>query len=119
MTQEIPYTILIIEDEAMIAMMLEELLQALGHRVQAVASTLGEALEKIEDGGFTLAIADIYLAGEEVWPAAEKLDEAGVPIIFSSGGALAEIPPAFAGRPMLAKPYTMGTIAEIFSRIRA
>ncbi|MPT47433.1 MAG: response regulator [Sphingobium sp.] len=117
MSTETGRSILIVEDEAMIAMMLEEYLGALGHHVQGVASTLEEALDKVARGGFDLAILDIYLNGTEIWPVAEKLDEVGLPFILSSGGALSEIPAAFAARPMLAKPYTMGIIAEIIDSV--
>jgi len=99
----------------MIAMMLEEFLETLGHRVRGVAATLPEARDKVRDGGFDLAILDCHLGGEEVWPIAEMLDRADIPFILSSGAAMDDVPAPFADRPMLAKPYTIGTISEILA----
>ncbi len=99
----------------MIAMMLEEFLETLGHHVRGVASTVHEAQQKVRDGGFDLAILDCHLAGEEVWPVAAMLEDAAIPYILSSGGVAEEIPSAYAGRPMLAKPYTIGTISDILA----
>jgi len=99
----------------MIAMMLEEFLETLGHHVRGVATTLGEAQQKVRDGGFDLAILDCHLDGEEVWPVAAMLEEASIPYILSSGGVAEDIPSPYAGRPMLAKPYTIGTISDLLA----
>lgn len=108
-------SILIVEDEAIIAMMLEEFVEALGHDVRGVAATVEDACRIVRDGGFDLAILDCHLNGEDVWPAADVLDRSGIPFILSSGGSLSAIPEAYAARPMLAKPYTIGAISEILS----
>ena len=62
--------ILIVEDEPLIAMMLEDFLDSLGHRVQGTCDTVKCALEEVEKGGFDLAILDVNLKGESVWPGA-------------------------------------------------
>lgn len=99
----------------MIAMMLEEFVDTLGYHVRGVASTLDEAREMVKTGGFDLAILDCHLEGEEVWPVAQMLDERGIPYILSSGGSISEVPEPFAQRPMLSKPYTIGTISDILT----
>lgn len=99
----------------MIAMMLEEFIDTLGHHVRGVASTVDEACDMVRNGGFDLAILDCYLEGREVWPVAEMLDGAGIPFILSSGGSISDIPEPYAARPMLAKPYTIGTISDILA----
>ncbi len=96
----------------MIAMMLEEFIDTLGHHVRGVASSVEEACEMVREGGFDLAILDCYLEGNEVWPVADMLDHAGIPYILSSGGSISDIPSPYAARPMLAKPYTIGTISD-------
>jgi len=110
-------SILLVEDEAMIAMMLEEYVDTLGHHVHGVASTLSEARDMVEGGGFDLAILDCHLDGEEVWPIAELLEHRGIPYILSSGGSINEVPEAFANRPMLSKPYTIGTISDMLATV--
>ncbi|NUQ18346.1 MAG: response regulator, partial [Sphingomonas sp.] len=59
-----PRSILIVEDEPLIAMMLEDFLDSLGHKVQSTCETVECALEEVEKGGFDLAILDVNLKGE-------------------------------------------------------
>jgi CheY-like chemotaxis protein len=106
-------SILLVEDEAMIAMMLEEFVDTLGYHVRGVASTVEQAREMVNMGGFDLAILDCHLEGQEIWPVAELLDRKGIPYILSSGGSITDIPAPFDERPMLAKPYTIGTISDM------
>ena len=67
-------SILIVEDEPLIAMMLEDFLDSLGHKVRGTCETVEGALEEVEKGGFDLAILDVNLKGENVWPVATRLD---------------------------------------------
>ncbi|MCB2014031.1 MAG: response regulator [Sphingobium sp.] len=112
-TPPVRRSILLVEDEAMIAMMLEEFVDTLGHHVSGVATTVEDACRMVESGGFDLAILDCHLEGQEVWPVAEMLDRKGIPYILSSGGSITDVPAPFAQRPMLAKPYTIGTISDM------
>jgi len=105
-------TVLIIEDEAMIALMLEDSMLVLGHRVCAVAGTLEEARRQVANGGFDLAIVDCNLKGEYAWPVVDMLERANIPFILSSGGSLADMPSAYAKRPLLSKPYSMVAISD-------
>lgn len=111
-----PLSILIVEDEAMISMMLEEYLEALGHKVAANASSLDEARVIIEGTIPDLAILDCYLGSEEIWPVADILTERGVPVILSSGGSTSTLPERYASCPMLQKPYTIGALSDILER---
>ncbi|HEX5538011.1 MAG TPA: response regulator [Sphingobium sp.] len=106
-------SVLIVEDEAMIALMLEEFVGALGHRVHGVANTLEDACRIVRSGGFDLAILDCHLNGEEAWPVADMLEQSQIPYVLSSGGSSSDIPAPYAGRPLLAKPYTLGTISDV------
>src|SRR5690348_18244390 len=80
-------SILIVEDEPLIAMMLEDFLDSLGHKVQRTCETVECALEEVEKGGFDLAILDVNLKGENVWPVATKLREKKVPFVIEIGRA--------------------------------
>jgi CheY-like chemotaxis protein len=108
--------ILVVEDEPLIAMMLEDFLETLGHSIHASCDTVGDALAKAEEGGFDCAILDVNLKGEAVWPVAEKLQEKGVPFIIATGGHVEPPPAEFAQAPMLEKPYTIDRITPVLER---
>jgi CheY-like chemotaxis protein len=99
--------LLLVEDEAMVAMMIEEMLTELGCVVVEVAGTLARGLSLAQSGAETLdvAVLDINLGGDKVYPVAEMLAAGGVPFVFSTGYGLAGIAPAFACIPALAKPF--------------
>ena len=79
-------TILIVEDEPLIAMMLEDFLESLGHIVKASCDNVADALVAVGKNGFDIAILDVNLKGENVWPVATELRQRGVPFVLASGG---------------------------------
>ncbi|HVM37253.1 MAG TPA: response regulator [Sphingomicrobium sp.] len=103
-------SILIVEDEPLIAMMLEDFLESLGHSVAATCDSVGDALSEVEKGGFDLAILDVNLKGENVWPVASQLRERGLPFIIASGGHVDPPPAEFASVPLIEKPYTVDRV---------
>src|SRR5688500_18759129 len=87
-------SILIVEDEPLIAMMLEDFLAELGHEVVGTCDTVEQALDHVAKGGFDLAIVDVQLKdGERAWAVADRLAEAGTPFVIATGGHV-EPPPA-------------------------
>ena len=97
--------ILIVEDEAMIAFTLEELLMISGFDIAGVAGRLDTALEIIEEDVCDAAILDTNLAGVSSGPAALALTKRGIPFIVVSGySAAQQHDVAFAGAPRLQKP---------------
>ena len=102
--------ILIVEDESLIAMMLEDFLDSLGHTIAGTAETVADALMKVDEGGFDVAILDVHLKGEHAWPVADRLNEKGIPFILATGGHIEPPPAEHADVPVLAKPYTIDAI---------
>jgi CheY-like chemotaxis protein len=112
-----PKSILIVEDEPLIAMMLEDFLESLGHDVIATCDSVAAALGHVEAGGFDVAIIDVQLKdGERVWPVADRLAAADIPFIVATGGHIEPPPAAHAGAPVLAKPYTIDAIEPALDR---
>jgi CheY-like chemotaxis protein len=106
-----PKSILIVEDEPLIAMMLEDFLESLGHHVAGVCDDVAEALAWADRGGFDVAILDVQLKdGAPAWPVADRLAEKGIAFVLATGGHVSPAPPAHAAAPMLAKPYTIEAI---------
>jgi CheY-like chemotaxis protein len=104
-------SVLVIEDESLIAMMLEDFLDTLGHDVAGMAETVEQAIARIEQGGVDLAILDIHLrGGEACWPAADALSDRGIPFVLATGGYTEDPPARHAGAPVLAKPFTLASV---------
>jgi CheY-like chemotaxis protein len=112
-----PRSILIVEDEPLIAMMLEDFLETLGHTVIASCDDVDTALGHVEAGGFDIAILDVSLrGGRKVWPVADRLAEAGTPFVVATGGHIEPPPAQHAQVPVLAKPYTIDAIEPALDR---
>ena len=109
-------SILVVEDEPLIAMMLEDFLETLGHNIAASCDNLSDALDKAEMDGFDVAILDVNLKGESVWPVAEQLSQRGIPFVIASGGHVEPPPASFADAPLLEKPYTIDRIAPVLEQ---
>jgi CheY-like chemotaxis protein len=107
--------ILVVEDEPLIAMMLEDFLEALGYGLAGVADAVPPALELVSDGGFDAALLDVNLRnGEASWPVADALASAGVPFVIATGGTNDSVPARYADRPVLTKPYTLDGLRGAF-----
>lgn len=105
-------SILIVEDESLIAMMLEDFVDTLGHSVAGTAETVDEAMRHIEEGGFDLVILDVHLRGSACWPAADALADKGIPFLLATGGHTEPPPERHADAPVLAKPFTLAGVEK-------
>ncbi len=112
-------SILVVEDEAMIAMMLEDVLETLDYRLHATAATVEEACAIAREQSFDAAVLDCNLHGEKVWPVAEILIGRGIPFLFATGGTAADVPTALSAHPTVAKPFTIGSVERALQRILA
>ena len=106
-------SILIVEDEPLIAMMLEDFILSLGHEVRGPCESVGEALTALDGKPFDLAILDVNLKGESVWPVATALRERGIPFVLASGGHVEPPPSEFANVAMIEKPYTIDRVSPV------
>jgi CheY-like chemotaxis protein len=99
--------ILIVEDEPLVAMLIEDMLENLGIIVAGVARTLSQGLAMAGDETleFDGAVLDVNLGGEQVFPIAERLAARDAPFIFATAYGPAGIIKSFAHRPTLTKPY--------------
>ena len=110
--------ILIVEDEPLIAMMLEDFLDALNHEVVGTCDSVSSAMPKLADGRIDAAIIDINLrGGEKSWPIADALADAGIPFVLASGGSEDTIAESHRGRPLLTKPFTMDGVSKALAAL--
>jgi len=110
---------LVVEDEYLIAVLIEEYLDDLEHQVAAVAATLGEALEQARVGNFDAALLDLQLGGAASYGVADILTQRGIPFAFVTGRAEGDVQPAYAAVPMLCKPFRPDDFAAIIARLLA
>ena len=107
--------ILIVEDEPLIAMMLEDFILSLGHEVTDNCDSVSSALQAVGAGGFDLAILDVNLKGESVWPVATALRANKIPFVLASGGHVDPPPAEFADVALIEKPYTIDRVSPIIA----
>jgi CheY-like chemotaxis protein len=103
--------VLIVEDEAIIAMTAEDMLEQLGCVTAASVATFSEAMKAAEQGGFDVALLDINLNGTLSLPVADRLRDTGIPFVFTTGYGSAGTGPGHRAVPVVAKPYRTEAIA--------
>jgi len=105
--------VLVVEDEMMIAMLVEDMLAELGCAVVGPAHALDDALELARtEHGLDVAVLDVNLGGQPVFAVADALREKGVPAIFSTGYGDAGLREIDRGSQVLQKPFRAGDLAK-------
>lgn len=100
-------SVLLIEDEALIRMMIADMLFELGHSVAGEASELQSGLLLASAPGVDAAVLDIQLCDHSSVPIAEALQGNGIPFVFASGYGSDGVPEGFRNYPTLQKPFTI------------
>jgi CheY-like chemotaxis protein len=113
------HKVLIVEDETMIAIMLEDMLDELGYGVAGVAAKTPQALELIDAVQVDAAILDLNLAGQDSYDIAAALEERGIPFLFSTGYAALAVDERYRGRPFLQKPFRQEELQKALSGMLA
>jgi CheY-like chemotaxis protein len=111
--------ILVVEDEMLVAMLIEDILADLGCTVVGPAVRVAEALPMAESAALDCAFLDVNVAGERVFPVAAALAGRSVPFVFVSGYGEDALEAPFAGRPALRKPFPPSEIAAVLKRCLA
>lgn len=101
---ERPKRVLIVEDEALIALVIADALEEGGLEVADIAETLDEARVAADELDFDAAVIDVGLRGTQSYSAAELIVERGIPVIFLSGHDAGQAPAALSQVPHLLKP---------------
>lgn len=97
--------VLVVEDDAMISMMLQDLLVDMGCDVADSASRFQDAASKGEAGDFDVALLDVNLRGEHTFPIAEAMLQRRKPFVMTTGYATTILPESLRAAPLLQKPY--------------
>jgi CheY-like chemotaxis protein len=109
--------VLIVEDEVLVAMLLEELMERMGYEVVAVSSHLEEALELARTLAVDFAMLDINLNGKESFPVAEVLRGRGIPFIFATGYGDSALASDFADALVIEKPFNRAALRQALDKL--
>lgn len=108
--------ILVVDDEPLVAMLVEDLLCEAGAQVVGPAATLDVGFDLLRAGGLDGAVLDVNLDGVLVYPLAEALERAGVPFVFVTGYGRLGVDAAFADATVLHKPLNLASFADDVAR---
>lgn len=98
-------TVLVVEDEALIAMDLQALLEEAGYRVLGPANSTASAMQLLNGDDPDVALLDVNLGRSDVFGVANELAGRRTKVIFLTGHTAQKLPQAHQHRPLVAKPY--------------
>jgi|SRR5262245_7048234 CheY-like chemotaxis protein len=104
--------VLVLEDDALIAIDLASTLQSAGCAVLGPVQTQTAALDLIENEALDFALVDINLGRESAFGVADRLAARNIPFVFLTGHSRNMLPPDHADRPVISKPYDPARLIE-------
>lgn len=99
--------ILVVEDEMLVAMLVEDLLLSEGCEVVGPVASVAGALALVKKGGLDGAVLDVNLGSETVFPVADALAQADVPFVFVTGYGPSGLNDAHRDRVTIQKPFNI------------
>ena len=104
--------VIVVEDELMIRMLLQDMLDDLGHTLAGEAGRIDEALALARQAEFDIAILDVNLNGQPISPVVEVLVARGLPFVFATGYGQRGVPEPYRKTPTLQKPFQADALAR-------
>ncbi|MDB5456918.1 MAG: response regulator receiver protein [Caulobacter sp.] len=105
--------VLVVEDEALVSMLVEDMLGDLGCVVVGPAAELDEALRLATTADIDAALLDVNLGGRPIFPVADALRARGVPFAFASGYGEAGLSDDHRGAAVLQKPFREADLRRV------
>ena len=99
-------SILIVEDEGLVSMMIEDLVREMGAQRVEVCTDLDSAIEIARSADLDCAVLDLRLREGDSGPIADILADRGIPFVFSTAGLLEAVPERHRHRPVIGKPFS-------------
>ncbi len=109
--------IFVVEDEFLIRMLLEDMLTDLGYDLVGMAGRVDEAAEMAQTKDFDLAILDVNLDGQDVYPVADLIGKRGLPFMFVTGYGGRGLPDNYRNRPTLQKPFQLDELKRMLAQL--
>ncbi len=108
--------ILVVEDEALIALSIEQTLRDFGCTVVALAMHIDDALPIAQSGDVDAAMLDVNVGGREVFPVADVLIRRRIPVLFATGYGAEALRSDLRGRPIIRKPFQARELRQALER---
>jgi DNA-binding response OmpR family regulator len=105
--------VLVIEDEALVGMLLEDMLQDIGCEHVELVPRFAEGMQAAESRDYDLAVLDVNLDGMNSFPIAERLIERKIPLVFATGYGSVGMDPRYANVPTLQKPFFFADLERV------
>lgn len=112
-----PIRILLVEDEAMIALLVEDMVADFSGELVATAARLDDAVAQASEREFDLAILDLNLAGTFTYPVADVLRRRGIPFVFATGYGTSGLAPGYENEVTLQKPFVADELEKVIRKI--
>lgn len=109
--------VLVVDDEALIAMMLSDLLAEYGHETVGPAHSEAQALELVASMPIDAAILDVTLGETDCFAVAQALGERGIPFAFATGHGIHAMPDAFRERMTVSKPFDFEVVKQLVDQL--
>jgi DNA-binding response OmpR family regulator len=112
-----PQHVLLVEDDFLIADLIEDMLAELGYDLTGSAQRLDAALALARSEPFQFGLLDLQVGGATTYAVADILMARGIPFAFVTGRSAADIAPPYAGLPVLQKPFRFEDLAATIARL--
>ncbi len=107
---------LIVEDEVLVAMLIEEMLVELGYEIAGLSTHLDQAVTLACTAPFDVALLDINLNGRQSFPVADAVRARGLPFLFATGYGSRIVPEPYRTAPILQKPFSLEELKDALQR---
>jgi DNA-binding response OmpR family regulator len=109
-------SVLLVDDEYLIALDAEQILKEFGVKRVEIAATLAKAEKQATLGEFDIAVLDVNLNGQVSFPIAQTFAQRGIPVVFASGYELQDrTVPGYDNPVCVTKPYTSDRLKDALS----
>lgn len=111
--------VLVVEDEVLVAMLIEDMLLDLGCEIAAVSTSLDDAVDQARTASFDFAVLDVNLNGRQSFPVADVIRGRGLPYLFATGYGAKILASSHLDVPVLQKPFGLEELRRAIGLISA
>jgi CheY-like chemotaxis protein len=111
--------ILVVEDEMVVAMLVEDMIAELGYELAGIVSRVDDAMKLVDTDDFDVAVLDVHLNGRLIFPFADALARRRIPFMFATGYGERGIPREHAHCPVIQKPFRAEDLRRALARLAA